>query len=217
MPVYFETQAQVGALLFNKALTEVSAKYSNYSSVFLAENTAKLPENTGMNEYAIKLEEGKQPSFGPIYNLGLVELETLKTYIETNLANGFIWLSKSPTGASILFNWKLNGSLRLYVDYWSLNSITIKNRYLLLLISESLDQLGRTKWFTQLDLTNAYHRMKICEDDNGKLLSGPNMATLNTRLCFLAYPMLQPSSKDTLTRFWLKSWISLLLYIWMTY
>ena len=57
-----------------------------------------------MNEHAIKLEEDKQPSFRPIYNLGLVELETLKTYIKTNLANGFIQPSKSPAKAPILFD-----------------------------------------------------------------------------------------------------------------
>ena len=48
-----------------------------------------------MNEHAIKLEEGKQLSFRSFYSLGLVELETLKIYIKTNLANGFIQTSKS--------------------------------------------------------------------------------------------------------------------------
>ena len=99
-----QSGVQVGVLLFNEALTEVPAEYSNYSNVFLAENAVEPPENTGMNEHAIKLEEGKQPLFGPIYSLGLVELETLKTYIKTNLANGFIQSSKSPAGAPILFD-----------------------------------------------------------------------------------------------------------------
>ena len=47
-------------------------------------------ENTGTNEYVIKLVEGKQPSYGPIYSLELVELETLKTDIETYLKTRFI-------------------------------------------------------------------------------------------------------------------------------
>ena len=64
MPMYFKKQAQVGVLLFDKALIKVSAKYSNYSNIFSAENIVKLLENTGMNKYAIKLEEGKQPLFG---------------------------------------------------------------------------------------------------------------------------------------------------------
>ena len=131
----------------------------------MAENAAELPENTGMNEHAIELEEGKQPPFGPIYSLGPVELETLKTYIKTNLANGFIRLSKSPVGALIFFDQKPDRSLRLCMDYWGLNNIIIKNQYPLLLIGELLDRLGRARRFTQLDLTNAYHRMGICEGD----------------------------------------------------
>ena len=101
----------------------------------------ELPENTGVNEHAIKLEEGKQPPFGPIYNLGPVELETLKTYIEIYLANGFMQPSKSPTGTFILFDQKPDRSFRLCVDYKGLNNITIKNRYSLSLIGELLDRL----------------------------------------------------------------------------
>ena len=134
----------------------------------MAENKAELSENTKMNQHVIKLEEGKQPPFGPIYSLSPVELEIMKTYIETNLANGFIRPSKSPTGALILFNRKPNRSLYLCVDYWGLNNITIKNRYLLPLIGESLDRLSRAKQFIQLDLTNAYHRMKIREGEEWK-------------------------------------------------
>ena len=85
-----QIEAQVGALLFNKAPTEVPIEYSDYSNVFSAEYAAKLPENIGINKHAIKLEEGKQPPFRPIYSLGPVELEILKIYIKTNLANGFI-------------------------------------------------------------------------------------------------------------------------------
>ena len=143
-------------------------KYFNYSNVFLVENVVKLLENTKINEHAIKLEEGKQPSFGPIYSLGSVKLETLKTYIETNLVNGFIRPFMSPAGAFMLFNWKLDRSFRLYVDYWDLNNPTIKNRYPLSLIGESLDRLGRAKQLTKLDLTNAYYRMRICEGNKWK-------------------------------------------------
>ena len=92
----------------------------------------------------------------------------LKTYIEINLANDFIRPSKSFGGASILFDWKPDRSLCLYVDYSRLNNIPIKNQYPLPLIVELLDRHGRAKRFTQLDLTNAYHRMKICEGDEEK-------------------------------------------------
>ena len=163
-----QSGAQVGALLFDEAPTEVPVEYSDYSNVFSAENAAELPETTGMNKHAIELEEGKQPPFGPIYSLGPVELETLKTYIEINLANGFIRPSKSPVEVPILFDRKPDRSLRLCVDYRGLNNITIKNRYPLPLIGEFLNWLGRARRFTQLDLTNAYHLMRICEGDEWK-------------------------------------------------
>ena len=144
----FQKAIQVGALLFNEAPIEVLAEYSDYSNVFSAENAMELQKNTGINEYAIKLEESKQPPFGPIYNLRLVELEILKTYIETNLAISFIWLFKSPARAHIFFDRKLDENLRFCIDYHGFNNITIKNRYLLPLIGESLDRLGRAKRFT---------------------------------------------------------------------
>ncbi len=54
----------------------------------------ELPENPGIKEYVIELIDRKQPLYGPIYTLSPVELETLKTYIETHLKTGFIWPSK---------------------------------------------------------------------------------------------------------------------------
>ena len=131
MPVHSERQAQieakVGALLFNKAPIEIPAKYSDNSDVFSAEHAAELLENIRINKHAIKLVEGKQPSFEPIYSLRLVELKTLKTYIGTNLANGFIRSFKSPAGAPILFDRKPDRSLHLCVNYWGFNNLTIKN------------------------------------------------------------------------------------------
>ena len=39
--------------------------------------------------------------------------------------------------------------------------MTIKNRHPLPLISETLNRLGRAKWFTKLDLKDAYYRILI--------------------------------------------------------
>ncbi len=101
----------------------------------------------------------------PSYSLGPIKLEILKTYIKNNLANGFIRLSKSATRILIFFDKKLNESLRLYIDYWSLNNLIIKNKYPLPLIRKLLDQLGWAWRFTQFNLTNIYYRMRIREDN----------------------------------------------------
>ena len=164
--VYPSWQAQI-SLLDVQEVT-IPFEYADYTNVFSPDSATELLEHTGINNHLIDLIDDKQPPYGPIYSLGLVELETLKTYIETNLANGFIRPSKSPAGAPILFIRKKDGSLRLCVDYRGLNNLTIKNRYLLPLIGESLDCLGRAKCFTQLDLINAYHQMRIREGDKWK-------------------------------------------------
>ena len=112
-----QSQAQVGVLIFDKVCTEILAEYFDYSNIFSTKNVVELQEHFGINDHAIKLEEDKQPAFGPIYNLGPLKLEILKTYIKTNLANNFICSSKSPAGAFILFNWKLDRNLRFCIDY----------------------------------------------------------------------------------------------------
>ena len=50
----------------------------------------ELPKNPSINKCAIKLQDGKQSLYEPIYSLRPVELETLKIYIETHLKTGFI-------------------------------------------------------------------------------------------------------------------------------
>jgi predicted transport protein len=64
------------------------------------------------------------------------ELETLKKYIDKNLAKGYIRFLISFTRFVVLFVLKKNGKLRIYVNYRKFNNIIIKNRYTLSLIHE---------------------------------------------------------------------------------
>jgi len=54
------------------------------------------------------------------------------------------------------------------VDYRQLNDITIKDRYPLPLISDLRDRLHGAKWFTAIDLRNAYEHIRIKEGDEWK-------------------------------------------------
>ena len=149
LDVHPSRRPQISGLIAEETSTKVPAEYSDFADVFSPDLASELSEDTGINDYAIKLVDGcQQPPYGPIYSLKPVELETLKAYIETNLANKFIRLSKSPAGGPILFDWKSDGFLQLCVDYQGLNKLTIKNWYPLPLIGELLDRLGRAKQFT---------------------------------------------------------------------
>jgi hypothetical protein len=60
---------------------------------------------------------------------------------------------------------KKDGTLRLCIDYRRLNTITVKNRHPLPLISEILDRLNGSTIFSKIDLKNAYYRIRIKERD----------------------------------------------------
>ena len=135
LDVHPSRRPQIDGLIVEKAPTKVPVEYADFA--FSPDLASELPEHTGINDHSIELVD----------------------------ANGFIRPSKSPAGAPILFDRESDGSLRLCVGYRGLNNLMIKNRYPLPLVGESLDRIGRARQFTQLDLTSAYHRMRIREGD----------------------------------------------------
>ena len=60
---------------------------------------------------------------------------------------------------------KKDGSMRMCIDYWNLNVVTIKNKYPLSRIDDLLDQLRNAKFFSKIDLRYGYHQMKIRTED----------------------------------------------------
>jgi hypothetical protein len=138
-----------------------------FVEVFSKKKAEPLPPH-GHIEHALDLEPDYNLPHRQIYNLSEFELKTLKTYIETNLANGFIQRSSSSAAAPILFAKKKDQGPRLYVDYRALNLGMAKNRYPLPLISELLDRAQEAWIFTKLDLRIAYHLIQIKEDDEFK-------------------------------------------------
>ena len=148
---------------------EIPAEYRDLADVFSETKADELPPHRGPLDHSIPLEEGAKPSYGPIYNLSEIELQTLKQYIDTQLPKGFIRPSTSPYGAPVLFVKKPHGrGLRLCVDYRALNRSTIKNRYPLPLITELLDRMKKAKKFTKIDLRTAYNLIRIALGDEFK-------------------------------------------------
>jgi len=81
-----------------------------------------------------------------------LEQAELDAFLEENLRTGQIRPSKSSIAAPVFFIKKKDGSLHLVQDYYALNTVTVKNRYLLPLISELVSQLCRAQYFTKLDV-----------------------------------------------------------------
>jgi hypothetical protein len=96
------------------------------------------------------------------------ELLELKMKLNELLDKGFTCPSSSPWGSPVLFVKKKDQSLRLCVDYWPLNTVTIKNKYPLLRIDILFDQLVGAKVFSKIDLRSGYNQIKIRLEDISK-------------------------------------------------
>jgi hypothetical protein len=83
----------------------------------------------------------------------------------------------------VLFAKKPNGGLRFCVDYRAVNARSKKNIYPLPLIFKTLEQLGKAKVFTKLNVRNAFYRIKI-----NKALK--NITTFRTRFGQYKYQIL---------------------------
>jgi len=68
----------------------------------------------------------------------------------------------------VFFIKKKDGSLQLVQDYHVLNTVTVKNRYPLPLISELVTQLRRAKYFTKLNVRWGFNNVRIKPGDEWK-------------------------------------------------
>jgi hypothetical protein len=128
------------------------------------EELTELPPDGDM-EFVIELMPGAGPVAKSPYRMSSEELDELKKQLKKLLEQGFVRPSASPWGSPVLFVEKKNGTKRMCIDYRTLNSMTIKNKYPLLRIEDLLDRLKKAKFFSKIDLRSGYHQMKIREQD----------------------------------------------------
>jgi hypothetical protein len=85
--------------------------------------------------------------------------------LDENLSKGFIHISCSPAGTTILFFKKGNSSLHLCVHYQGLNEGIINNYYALLLLYKILLHLQKAKYFTKLNIHTVYNLVRMAEGE----------------------------------------------------
>jgi hypothetical protein len=121
-----------------------------YPDVF-SEELPGLPPDRDI-EFAIDLIPGTARNAKRPYRMSVEELVELKKQLKELLDKDYIRPSASPWGSPVLFVRKKYGSMRMCIDYRSLNAVTIKNKYPLPRIDDLLDQLKRAKYFSKIDL-----------------------------------------------------------------
>jgi hypothetical protein len=116
-------------------------------------------------EFTIELQPGTAPISRRSYKMMPMELAELKIQLKKLLDKGYIRPNSSPWDCPALFVKKKDQSLRLYVDYWTLNAVTMKNKYMLPCIDILFDQFAGAKVFSKVVLRLGYHQIKIHLED----------------------------------------------------
>ncbi len=105
-------------------------------------------------------------------------------FLNENLESGRIRLSKSPFASPFFFVKKKDGTLCPVQDYRKLNEMTIKNHYPLPLISELINKLRGTKYFTKFDVCWGYNNVRIKEGDKEKAAFRTNQGLFEPTVMF---------------------------------
>lgn len=150
--LHFSNSANFSSNFWTVTFTEA---YKDFDNIFVVENAGQMPLHKDYN-HAIDLVNYKKLPYKLIYSLS----ETRSLFfghilIKTWLRNLLDCLSFLQVP---LFSFCLSPIEACnYVSITGLSTnLTVKNQYSFLLIGKSLDELGRAKQFTKLDLTNAY-------------------------------------------------------------
>jgi len=129
----------------------VPKRFHRYLKMFEKRDLERMPTRKAW-DHMIDLKEGFVPKKGKIYPLSRIEREEVQEFVKDQLRKGYIRPSKSPQTSLVFFVPKKDGKKRMVQDYRYLNSWTIKNNYTLPLISDLIDNIGKKKVFTKMNL-----------------------------------------------------------------
>jgi hypothetical protein len=138
---------QITAYIEEIEPSEAIKLVSEFQDVF-PEDLPGMPPKRKV-EFVIELIPSTAPVSKRAYRMSGPELVELKKQIDELLEKGYIRPSTSPWAAPMLFVEKKDGTKRMYIDYRSLNEVTIKNKYPVPRIEDMFDQLRGASMFSK--------------------------------------------------------------------
>ncbi|WOH05104.1 hypothetical protein DCAR_0624517 [Daucus carota subsp. sativus] len=142
--------------------SSITALLQQYPDLF--EEPKGLPPPRA-HDHLIPLKDGSVPVSSNPYRCPYVQKNEIEKIVKEMLASGIVRHSTSPFASPVLLVRKKDLSWRLCVDYRALNSMTVKNKYLIPIIEELLAELRGSSMYSKLDLRSGYHQIRVHPDD----------------------------------------------------
>jgi hypothetical protein len=144
-----------------KLLREI---YFEYQDVFYLPGDRLSYTTTA--RHTIQLEPGVTPINTRPYRLPESQKEEIERQVKQLVEDGIVTPSESPWNSPLLIVPKRAGpdgklKWRMVIDFCKLNEKTIGDAHPLPDITEILDQLGQSKYFTCLDMAMGYHQIAL--------------------------------------------------------
>ncbi|XP_026741885.1 uncharacterized protein LOC113503939 [Trichoplusia ni] len=154
----------------NEERTKIQNLCKEYKDIFYSE---KIPLSFS-NEVKHHIRTvNEDPIFIRPYRQPHVINEEINRQVDKMLKDNIIKESHSPWSAPVhLVPKKLDATnerkYRLVIDFRKLNEITIDDKYPLPNINDLFDKLGKSCYFSTLDLASGYHQLEMAEEDKQK-------------------------------------------------
>ena len=94
-----------------------------------------------------------------------VERKIIQNHVSKMAERKVIRKSTSPWASPVILADKKNGKVRFCIDYRKLNNVTVKNAYPLPRMDQILEILGKSSYYSTIDLTDAFWSIKVKDED----------------------------------------------------
>jgi hypothetical protein len=148
------------------ATTYVLEELLHHFSAMFIESTGLPPARHQC--HWIRLLPGTSPVAGWPYRYTHHQKQELEHQCATMLGQGVIRSSLSVFATPVLLIKKANGSWWFCVNCRAFNAKTDKDKFLIMVVEELLNELHSAKFFSKLDLRSGYHQVLMHHDDVGK-------------------------------------------------
>lgn len=152
----------VGKNISNKERERLFELVKKEEAIFKEKLTEEIRSNQ-LPKYHMKLKDDAISHIAAMGRMSPDKEEILEKEIADLLERGLIEFSDGTWRARVALVKKKDGKWRRCIDYRVLNEMTIADSYPMVRIDETLDQLGKAKYFSKLDMVEGYYQMPFHE------------------------------------------------------